>query len=308
MRCLVACAACQRQFDATGHAAGSRFHCACGAVVEVPRFRPQDASVVRCSACGAPRAEGAAACAHCGADPTLHERDLHTICPSCMTRISDRARYCHHCATPIAVQGNVGSPTEFGCPVCRRTKLNARTLGDPPLALAECPACAGLWLDAETFGVLADRAREASLDDPALARQEGEPAGTPAGAAGSFYRACPECRRMMNRRNFGQRSGVVVDACKAHGLWFDARELEQVLCWIRQGGEERAREREAQAARHAEGMARIKIERPTPAEGQHGATIGGDRGQGEPLGALLGLLFDVCEALSSRGRPRAPRG
>lgn len=295
IRCIVSCAACKRQFDAAGYATGSRFHCACGEVVEVPRFRAHDADVVRCSSCSAPRTTGSAACEHCGAEYTLHERDLHTVCPSCMTRISDRARYCHHCATPIAVQGVVGPPTQFGCPACgRRRKMHARTFGPSSLSVLECPRCAGLWLNADTFRILADRARDDKVADPAMdARRAAAARDGAATQATTFYRQCPECRTMMNRRNFGKRSGVVIDACKEHGLWFDTQELDEILRWIRRGGEDDSSERDALAARHAERQARIKIERPTQADGQGGPPPFGASFREEGLGGFLSLLFDL---------------
>lgn len=40
----------------------------------------------------------------------------------------------------------------------------------------------------------------------------------------------------MHRTNFGRVSGVLVDICHAHGLWFDADELQQVLDFIELGG------------------------------------------------------------------------
>ncbi len=117
LRPLVACDRCARQFDVSGHDPGELFHCLCGRRLTVPTARPRDAAVVRCSACGGPRQGGAAACGFCGADFTLHERDLHTLCPSCMTRVSDRARYCHHCATLLAPQP-LGEVTARSCPAC----------------------------------------------------------------------------------------------------------------------------------------------------------------------------------------------
>jgi Zn-finger nucleic acid-binding protein len=59
----------------------------------------------------------------------------------------------------------------------------------------------------------------------------------------------------MNRRNHGRKSGVIVDACREHGVWFDAEELERILHWIREGGERRAaalEEAEQRASRHRE--------------------------------------------------------
>ena len=128
MRVLVACAECSRQYDASQMAEGARFRCLCGAVVQVTRPEPHDAAVVRCSSCGAPRQESGDSCQFCGADFTLHEQDLHTICPSCMTRVSDRARYCHHCATALMPQP-LGPMTEHSCPACGDgVRLTSRSL------------------------------------------------------------------------------------------------------------------------------------------------------------------------------------
>jgi Zn-finger nucleic acid-binding protein len=50
------------------------------------------------------------------------------------------------------------------------------------------------------------------------------------------YLRCPVCHEPMQRMNFGQKSGVVVDACKLHGTWFDAGELDAVLAFVAEGG------------------------------------------------------------------------
>ncbi len=235
MRNLIACPGCARQYDASERAPGSRFHCLCGRVVTVREPHAHDAAVVRCSGCGAPRLGGAAACGYCGADFTLHERDLHTICPACAARVSDRARYCHHCATALLPQP-LGAGTEHPCPACGDgAGLDSRRLGDEQLAVLECPRCAGLWVGRDTFEVLLDRARARSVADPS-----GRPPPPPSPSHrqhGPLYRPCPECGGLMNRRNFGRRSGVIVDTCAAHGSWFDDRELTELLRWVREGGE-----------------------------------------------------------------------
>jgi hypothetical protein len=51
----------------------------------------------------------------------------------------------------------------------------------------------------------------------------------------------------MNRRNFGGSSGVIVDVCSSHGLWFDLGELPRVLSFVEAGGLARAKLREAEA-------------------------------------------------------------
>jgi Zn-finger nucleic acid-binding protein len=50
------------------------------------------------------------------------------------------------------------------------------------------------------------------------------------------YLPCPECAQLMNRKNFGGKSGIVVDVCTLHGVWFDATELAAVLAYVESGG------------------------------------------------------------------------
>jgi Zn-finger nucleic acid-binding protein len=50
------------------------------------------------------------------------------------------------------------------------------------------------------------------------------------------YVRCPRCAKPMNRMNFGRRSGVIVDACRDHGTWLDAGELERVRDFVRAHG------------------------------------------------------------------------
>src|SRR5262249_45078790 len=50
------------------------------------------------------------------------------------------------------------------------------------------------------------------------------------------YRKCPECGALMQRTNFGHRSGVVVDWCGSHGTWLDADELEDIADFVAAGG------------------------------------------------------------------------
>ena len=50
------------------------------------------------------------------------------------------------------------------------------------------------------------------------------------------YRPCPSCSQLMNRKNFGGISGIIVDVCTLHGTYFDAGELPRVLEFVRRGG------------------------------------------------------------------------
>jgi len=54
------------------------------------------------------------------------------------------------------------------------------------------------------------------------------------------YRRCPECGANMLRKNFGKRSGVILDWCGGHGTWLDAHEMEDVAAFVLAGGLERS--------------------------------------------------------------------
>jgi Zn-finger nucleic acid-binding protein len=260
MRLLVACPDCKRQYDAGKLAPGSRFHCVCGATLRVHRTPGHDAAVVRCSSCGAPREAASAACRFCGADFTLHERDLHTICPECLARVSDSARFCHHCAAPLLPTGDAGEPTDRLCPACGDGRhLNSRRLGDPGVTLLECARCAGLWLSNEELQLVLERSRAplGLADSIATAEARGAVAEGRSPAQGPLYRPCPECGKLMHRRNYGQKSGVIIDSCAAHGAWFDAQELDAIVRWVRRGGETRAGRHLEEERRAAERRARL---------------------------------------------------
>ncbi len=63
------------------------------------------------------------------------------------------------------------------------------------------------------------------------------------------YRSCPSCGQVMNRKNFGRRSGVIVDVCTTHGVWFDPGELTAVLEFVASGGLAESRRRDLEDAR-----------------------------------------------------------
>jgi len=238
MHLLVACPKCKRQYDASALPIGKRFRCHCGTVLTVHEPRAHDAAVVCCAHCGAPRSDGALKCAFCGADFTLHERDLDTVCPHCFSRISNKAKFCSSCGAAIHPQTIAGEKSKYLCPVCREDHfLTSRAWGD--VSALECNRCAGLWMEGGSFGQLVQGASAERTGGDGTGYQpqvrppqvEGPP---PDG--GRRYRPCPLCGQLMVKQNYARASGVVIDICRNHGMWFDADELPRILDWIRAGG------------------------------------------------------------------------
>ena len=268
-----------------------RARCRCGEVITVEESRGNDAEVIRCSGCGGPRTPGDDACAYCGDEFTLHEKDLYTVCPECMTRVSDRARFCHNCATPLRPEEEMGPATSAVCPSCAaENHLHSRALGTESISSLECDRCAGLWLAIGSFEELADKAVGTKVSvlrqKPEKTVLESQPKRN-----GPFYRRCAICRGLMSRSNYGMRSGpgggsgVIVDICGEHGVWLDCRELEHILSWVRSGGAQQA-------------VGRRRNVREAAAE--HRQEIHGSRGESEKQG--LGLKGRRLEDLLTSGR------
>ena len=269
MRLLVQCPHCKRQYNAGGRSVGSRFRCHCGHLVQIQQPKGHDARVVHCSSCGAARPENSDVCPYCQAEFTLHERDLNTVCPNCLARVSDRARFCHHCGTGLVPELDAGQETDLHCPSCPgEHRLVSRRLGREQVTVLECGRCGGLWLGHEAFQQLVERALHEELPF-------GTQAPPPAGSAGKgleqhrrgrFYRPCVVCGKLMNRFNYGRVSGVIIDACKDHGIWFEAEALSRILDWIHKGGaevtaraEEHVRQEEARRAAELDGQQRATM-------------------------------------------------
>jgi Zn-finger nucleic acid-binding protein len=117
------------------------------------------------------------------------------------------------------------------------------------LAVQECLACGGLWLEREGFERLgASRERQGAI----LGVLPGAAPKTGLALEAVQYRPCPACHQRMNRVNYARRSGVVLDVCKEHGLWFDKDELRRVLVFIQEGGVDKARERDLEELKEAQ--------------------------------------------------------
>jgi Zn-finger nucleic acid-binding protein len=116
------------------------------------------------------------------------------------------------------------------------------------LEVRDCHACGGLWLDRAVFEQLgSSRERQGAV----LGALPAPTAPASVALEAVQYRPCPACRQRMNRVNYARRSGVVLDVCKEHGLWFDKDELRRVLAFIAGGGLDRARELELEELKEA---------------------------------------------------------
>jgi len=146
------------------------------------------------------------------------------------------SQFCGHCGAK-AVLSAVEEGATGDCPRCRRP-LHHLSIGGT--SFRECERCGGLWSSVETFeSVCADREKQSAV--LGFSRQRVSAAAPPVKIS---YVPCPDCKQLMNRSNFARASGVIIDVCKNHGVWFDSEELPRIIEFIQKGGMEIARQRE----------------------------------------------------------------
>lgn len=140
------------------------------------------------------------------------------------------------------------------CPRCPGVMLSRRALDY--VSVEDCGRCGGAFLTA--------RALESVCADLALYEAvrgvypKAKLAVTP---PGPMYVRCPGCGEIMNRRQFADGAGIVLDVCRLHGTWLDHGELRAVVDFVESGGYAEERRRETQRRFEASRVAVEQIAR-----------------------------------------------
>jgi Zn-finger nucleic acid-binding protein len=157
----------------------------------------------------------------------------------------------------VGAEANLDAVSHRKCPRCsvgevktrdRRPELVVHLLGETPLD--ECDACGGVWLEAAVFEKLIK-----SRDEQATVLSGNGPyleidAYSQHTLEKPRYLPCPDCSQLMNRKNFGDTSGVIIDVCRQHGFWFDRDELGRIIQFVMKGGLDESRRRELERLEH----------------------------------------------------------
>jgi Zn-finger nucleic acid-binding protein len=233
------------------------------------------AKTLNCPTCGAAVTGDESSCRYCGA------RLATVACPSCFGMMFAGSKHCPHCGG-AASRGPLLDETGVSCPDCD-VPLVRVAIGDT--VLAECERCFGIWLDTASFNrVCVEREHQAAV----LGRAEPQEIDV---KKAWRYLPCPSCKHLMHRVNFAGQSGVIIDMCKDHGVWFEREELRKIVEFIRAGGMTEAREN--QLERLERERRRLESERDEAAEQVSRADAGvwgtDDRGA---LDAIR-LTFDI---------------
>ncbi|MEZ5426567.1 MAG: zf-TFIIB domain-containing protein [Pyrinomonadaceae bacterium] len=232
-------------------------------------------------------------------------------CPNCGASVADNSNFCDFCDSRLKTMacarcfGTIFEGSNF-CPLCGEKAFQAQTveakdLGDCPrckiklkllqiddIGIGECEKCEGVWVEEAVFEeICADHERQAAVlkkFDEVFSHKKSPTVQ---------YVPCPECGNLMNRSNFARVSGVIIDSCRRHGLWFDAEELPRIIEFIRKGGLDHARQKE-KLQLEAE-KDRLRQEKFKMAVEQHRhSNLDRPRGvgNGSAIGEFISSLFD----------------
>lgn len=179
-------------------------------------------------------------------------------CTNCSAPLPINAIKCDYCGsrndvdlTGVHYYTTHECGAERSCPVCA-IPLKTIDLGvDGAFFIERCSECLGLFFDPGELEALLDYTvrnvfviNRSKLSNLVLSKE--------GGSRTAVYVKCPVCTTIMNRINFGTRSGVVIDRCKEHGVWLDAGELRQLSEWMKAGGRLLHQEREDERQKEAQ--------------------------------------------------------
>ena len=197
---------------------------------------------LNCPNCGAGAGTDDSQCDYCSSVLAV------MACPSCFGSMFVGMQFCPTCGAKGSRE-LLDETTHLDCPSCKSVMQYVR-VGTTPMH--ECSSCASSWVAATVFADVCMNREERGATMSLIGARSVDAtlaADRPRGV--TRYLPCPQCSKLMNRSNFGNRSGVIIDVCKGHGTWFERGELARVLAFIEEGGLERARVDELEKQREA---------------------------------------------------------
>jgi Zn-finger nucleic acid-binding protein len=241
--------------------------------------------VLHCPSCGASVKRGVENCEYCHAHLDFSLKGKTVNCPHCLAVTPADGRFCIRCAKPVAGLIQEGKTLEDRlCPRCE-IPLQGKQIGD--FSVLACTKCTGLFVPHETFEMMQERRDHVifTVDPTQRGQIHVEDAVK--------YVRCPICRTMMNRTNFARISGIIIDTCRGHGIWFDAGELEKLMDFVARGGLEKAKTTELQRLKDEEKAMAIR-NAPTMGDRYDTTAFGGlsnPRASGVDLLDAVGWIF-----------------
>lgn len=244
--------------------------------------------VLHCPSCGAAVKRDAPKCEYCSAHLDFTLKGKLIDCPYCFASTPADSRFCMRCAKPLQGLIKEGLVLEDRlCPKCE-IAMRSRKIGD--FSVITCEKCRGMFVPHETFEMMQEHSERVIFPTDSNRKSPMQSEAT------VRYVRCPVCRNIMNRSNFAKISGIIIDSCRGHGIWFDSGEIERVMDFIAHGGLQKAKTEEIQRLKDEEKIQKIKA---TQVTGQGDSDYWGHGLGGNDAGLSLDLI-DLVSGLFKR--------
>jgi Zn-finger nucleic acid-binding protein len=173
-------------------------------------------------------------------------------CSNCSAPLPPNSIKCDYCGSlnDIDLKGvNFNTTHEAESErICPRCSIKLETIDlqiDGKFLIERCDQCLGLFFDpGELETVL--QATVSNVFDINRSQLDNINSLMRTAEYGICYIKCPVCAKLMNRVNFGAKSGVIVNRCRDHGVWLDGGELRHLFEWMKAGGKILDQERQEQ--------------------------------------------------------------
>lgn len=114
------------------------------------------------------------------------------------------------------------------CLTCSQPMENTQREG---VVVDQCPDGHGVWLDATELSNLVNVQEVEHTDAERQAAQAARDTN-PEALRSESSRNCPKCGVAMEKVNYDEWSGIVIDSCYDHGVWLDQGELDRIESWM----------------------------------------------------------------------------
>ena len=217
----IACPQCSRAYAwPPDTKPGTLFHGSCGHSFQLPYVFQAKYGAKKCGHCGAPLDNPEQdICSYCSTALSQGLEGDKALCSQCLTSNPAKAKFCLECGDSLSGSAPLLAESDLTCPSCKTNQLDEQNHG--AMHSFYCKKCHGRWIPLQTIVNLEKsfKKRREDIQQRATYIAEFKEDKSP-------YSRCPECDNMMQRFNFKKSSGIILDRCHSHGMWFDEGELE----------------------------------------------------------------------------------
>lgn len=114
---------------------------------------------------------------------------------------------------------------------CLTCSKQLETVQREGVQIDQCPDGHGVWLDGSELVALVDTMEVEHTPEERRAAQAARETN-PEGLRSESPHSCPKCGGAMEKVNYDEWSGIVIDSCFDDGVWLDQGELDRAEEWI----------------------------------------------------------------------------